>query len=271
MAISLANLRRATAFKPPRLLFYSEPGMGKTTLASEFPDHVFLQIEDGTPADAEITSFGELNDYADVMSALGALYMEDHAFKWVVIDSVTYLQKLVFAETCARGDDKGNAKAHIEDFGYGKGYVYCQRVWEDFLTGLRALRNDRNMGIVLIAHSIVERFDDPETVSYDRYEIDLHAKSVGMIEREVDGILLLKKPVHIQTEKQGFDGKRAIAQGSSNRIQICAQGKPAYIAKNRYGIPETLDFVRGKGYAALSQYFPQPLTPATPDLRQAAE
>lgn len=255
MALQLSDLKQVRADKPPRILIYGPPGIGKTTLASEFPAPVFLQIEDGTPGELELTSWGKLDTFGQVMDALGALWSEDHDHRTLVVDSVTEMQKLVFAETCARGDDKGNAKSNIEDFGYGKGYIYAQRVWSDFLEGINALRRDKAMNIVLIAHSTVSRFDDPETVSYDRYEIDLHKHSVGAIEREMDAILLLKQPVQVKTEEQGFNKSRARADGGGV-VLIHAIGKPAFIAKNRYGIPATVRFDRGAGYAALSKYLP---------------
>jgi hypothetical protein len=240
------------------VLVYGTPGIGKTTLAAEFPAPVFLQLEGGTPAGVEITGWDQdqLPDFASVMSALEALYTEDHGYQTLVVDSATELQKLVFAETCARGDEKGNSKANIEDFGYGKGYVYAQKVMHEFIDALALLRRERKMAIILIAHSTVERFDDPETVSYDRYEIDLHGKLVGMIERDMDAILLLKKPVTIKEEKEGFDKKRARADGSSSTVFIYTAGRPAYIAKNRYDMPEQIMYRRGQGYAELSKYFP---------------
>ena len=268
MAISLSDLRRVKGDGPPRVMVYGQPGYGKTTLASEFPDAVFLQVEDGTPGDVEITTFGKIDTFSDVLDALGQLYGEPHDFKTVVVDSITALERLIWAETCARGDDKGNAKDHIESFGYGKGYVYALRVWQEFLDGVNALRRDRGMIVILIAHSKIERFDDPETVSYDRYEIDLHAKAAGTIEREMDAILLLKPPVSIKTEDVGFNNKRNLGVDASGRIDIHAVGKPAYLAKNRYGIPEKIAFERGRGYAALAPYFPGGIPAA---LSEAAE
>jgi hypothetical protein len=241
------------------LLIYGTPGIGKTTLASEFPAPVFLELEDGTPGDVTIHGWSKPdlpNGFIDVMDALQALYDNEHDFKTIVVDSVTEMQRLIFAETCLRGDDKGNAKNNIEDFGYGKGYVYAQRVASEFLDGLNGLRRDRGMAVVLLAHSTVERFDDPETVSYDRYEIDLHDKLSGMFEREMDGILLLKKPVTVKTEEQGFNQKRARADGGGDTVWIHTAGRPAFVAKNRYGMPDKLLYKRGVGYAELAKYLP---------------
>lgn len=261
MAISLSDLKRVRADKPPRILIYGPPGIGKTTLASEFPDPVFLQVEDGTPGDVELVSFGKLDTFGQVMEAMSELYSAEHEFRTLVVDSVTELQRLIFAETCARGDEKGNPKANIEDFGYGKGYVYAMRVAQEFIDGINAIRRDRGMAVVLIAHSSVQRFDDPETVSYDRYEIAIRSSDKansdlrGLFEREMDAILLLKQPVSVAKEEQGFNKTRNRATGGGT-ILIHSVGKPAYTAKNRYGIPATMPFDRGNGYAVLSEYLP---------------
>ncbi len=217
---------------------------------------MFLQAEDGTPGDAEIVSFGKLSSYGEVIEAIGELYGTPHDFKTVVIDSVTELERMVFSETCRRGDDRGNAKNSIEDFGYGKGYVYAQRVWSELLEALNILRSERRMAIVLIAHSKIATVNDPDTVSYDQYQIDLHKQSVGMIEREMDTILFLRSPVTIKKEDQGFNKERTRAEGGNVVMAYCV-GKPSLIAKNRYGLPASLRIDKGAGYAALAPYFPE--------------
>ncbi|MCE7028445.1 ATP-binding protein [Jiella avicenniae] len=256
MAISLSDLRTVRADKPPRVLIYGNEGVGKTTLASEFPNPVFLQAEEGTPGELELSSFGTLPTFGAVMEAMEALYNDEHDFNTVVVDSVTALQRLIFVETCRRGDEYGNAKARIEDFGYGKGYVNAKVVLREFLEGCDLLRRDRGMAIVLIAHSVVTTFNDPETASYDRYEIDLHKQLLGEVTRDLDAILLLKKPVKTEEEKKGFNGTRTRASGAATVVLMHPIGKPAFVAKNRYGMPESLRFDRGKGFEALAGYFP---------------
>lgn len=254
MAISIKDLRRAEGNDPPRILLYGPEKAGKTTLASEFPSAIFLQTEEGTGT-LKLDTFGKLLSFADVMDAISTLYQEEHEFKNVVVDSVTSLQSLIYAETGERGDDKGNKKNRIEDFGYGKGYVYALAIWQEFLEGIMALRRDRGMGIILIAHSKIERFDDPETVSYSRYEIDLHDKARDLLKREVDVVLLLKPDVTIKVEEQGFNKTRARADGGRS-VWMHTSSRPAYAAGNRYDLPERIMYERGKGYATLASHFP---------------
>ena len=56
MALSRSNLVRAKSDKPPRIVIYGVPGIGKTSLAAEFPDPIFVQTEEGT-GNLELTSF----------------------------------------------------------------------------------------------------------------------------------------------------------------------------------------------------------------------
>src|SRR5690606_16989644 len=164
-----------------------------------------------------------------------------------------------------RGDDEGKSYSRIEDFPYGKGYVYAMAVWSDILDGLDALRNDRGMNVVLIAHSIVGAFNDPEAPAYDQYQIAIHSSAKnnadhrGLIERHMDGIFLLKKNVVTKAEdKHGVETKkekstvRTRATGGDT-ILIHTVGKPAFTAKNRYGMPPSIRYDKGEGYRALAQ------------------
>ena len=250
MALSLTDLKRVRADLPPRIIIYGPPGMGKTTLASEFPAPVFLQIEDGTPGDLELTSFGHLQSFSAVMDALTALYAEEHAYKTVVVDSLSELEALIWEETARR-----NNWQSIEQPGYGKGYVEADRVWGEFIEGLNALRRQRGLGIVLIGHAVVDRFDDPTSQSYSRYDIDLHKRAKASLDREVDAIFLVKQEVAIAKEDTGFNKQRTIGMSGDARW-IYTEGRPSFTAKSRYPMPDRILFKKGAGYAAIAPHLP---------------
>lgn len=250
MAISLKDLKRVKSVLPPRTLIYGPPGLGKTTLASEFPNTVFLQTEQGENSTSEIDTFGLLTSYNDVIDALSSLYNEDHNFKNIAVDSLDKLEPLIWAATC-----EANKWEHMESPGYGKGYLAADVFWRDFIEGLNALRRERGMTITLLAHSEVNRFDDPRTASYSRFDIRLHKRALSIVEDEMDLICFINQEATIKEEKQAFDKKRTHAEGGIQRW-IYVEGRPAMNAKNRYGMTGKMPFIKGQGYAQLAKYFP---------------
>jgi hypothetical protein len=235
MAISLASLRRGGEARPPRLLVYGVAGVGKTKLAADAPNPVFLQTEDGLGG-IDAATFGLLRSFDEVMAAIASLYTESHDFQTVVLDSLDWLEPLVWRHTCAI---QTTPWANIEQPGFGKGYGAAVDVWRDFLEGINSLRDERGMAVVLIAHADIKRFDSPETEPYDRYQPKLHARASALIQEHVDAVLFANYRISTLKSDAGF-GKKVTRGVSGGDRLLHTTERPAYLAKNRFGLSDTL-------------------------------
>ena len=183
------------------------------------------------------------------------LRREDHDYQTVVIDSVDWLERLIWDKVCQESGVDSIEKA---DGGYSKGYTHALTFWREIVGHLNALRNDRGMVIVLIAHAKVERFEDPESSTYDRYSPRLHKQAAALLCEWCDAVLFATRKIRTQSEDAGFNRKRTIAHAlgkdGGERI-LRTVGGPSCIAKNRYGIVGDLPLSWAAFMAALS---PQP-------------
>ena len=253
---SLSRIQRGRMSKPPRILCYGVEGIGKSTFGSQAPNPIFIQCEDGLDEIAT-DRFPLATSFDDVVAALTELRNQQHDYESVVIDSVDWLERLVWDKLCAE-----HSVASIEQVagGYSKGYTLALSFWREVIDHLNALRNTRGMVVVLIAHSKVERFEDPESSPYDRYSPRLHKHAAALVSEWCDAVLFATRRIRTQTEDAGFNRKRttahAIGSAGGERILRCVGG-PSCVAKNRYGITEELPLSWAAFIQALTNNQPQ--------------
>ena len=233
MAISLASLRCSTSLTPPRLLIYGVSGVGKTTCAAGSPRPSIIQTEDGL-GNISAPTFGLLRSFDEVMEAVACLYTESHDYQTVVLDSLDWLEPLIWQHTAQLHN-----QPDIESFGYGKGYLAALDTWRSLLDGLNALRDERGMGVILIAHAEIKRFDSPETEPYDRYQPKLHSRASALVQEHVDAVLFANYRISTLKSDVGFNKKVVRGVSGGDRLLHTAE-RPAFLAKNRFGMPETL-------------------------------
>jgi hypothetical protein len=214
--------------RPPRIILQGPHGIGKSTFGANAPSPIFIPTEDGLTS-IDVPHIPVAKKLDDVWQYMTALIKEDHDYKTVVIDTVDWLETLIFSQTCSDG-----GKTSIEDFGYAKGYVFALKHWERLVSGLTILR-DKGMAVLLLAHSEIKPFNPPDSPAYDRYQIAIHKAAAAMLEEYSDAVLFVNYKVFVTK-----DGLKNKATGGE-RI-IYTSPNPAYRAKNRYGFPEEMPF-----------------------------
>ncbi len=254
MAFNLQSLRRANRARPPIILLHAPHGIGKTTLAASAPNPVFLPTEDGLWHN--VPTFPRAESFEDVLSALESLYNDAHDFQPVVIDSLDWMEPMVWRKTCAI-----NKWPSIEAPGYGKGYIAAADQWREYVDRITALRDDRNITVIQIAHSLVKRFESPETDPYDRYLVNLQDRASGLIQQHCDFVGFLNYRVSVVKTDAGFNRKVSRGVGGGVRV-LYTEERPAFLAKNRFAMPEQIELPDVTGndpalWAAVAQYFPQ--------------
>ncbi len=255
----LNQIQRGTVTAPRRMVLYGVHGVGKSSFGSMADKPVFIQTEDGL-ANIDCERFPVAGRYADVIAALGELYTEQHGYRTVVIDSLDWLERLILADVCQK-----RGVESIEDIGYGKGYVFALTNWREVLAGLDALRNERGMNVILIAHAQIERFANPETDTYDRYSPRLQKLASALVQEWCDEVLFATYRIHTKTTNEGFDRKRVHGVGSGERI-IRTTERPAHVAKNRLNLPDEIPLDYGI-YAAFARG-ENPLAATEPPVEQ---
>ncbi len=172
--MQLSGVVKGKQAKSWRILLYGTEGVGKSTFASQCPAPIFLGAEDGT-AHLDVQRFPSPSCWDDILSAVKILADDKHEFKTLVVDTVDWVEPLLWAHICKR--DK---KQDIEDYGYGKGYQCALDEWRTFLALLEKLR-EKSINVLLLGHSHLKTFKNPTDEDFDRYELKLHAKAAGLL------------------------------------------------------------------------------------------
>lgn len=230
MAFDLSSIKRGPDLKPPRIFLYSVEGIGKSTFGASAPNPIFIQTEDGL-AGLDVARFPLATSIADVRTAIATLLDSEHDFETVVLDSADWLEQIIVKEIESTHEAK--------DLAYGKGALKQAEIWRDLLDGFNALRTERGMAVVLIGHCHIKRFDSPETEPYDRYMPKLQERSSALVREWCDALLFANYRTVVKTTEVGF--KKEVSRGITNGERLLyTSEKPAYMAKNRYALPDQL-------------------------------
>jgi hypothetical protein len=223
MQITTGQIRQAQ-----RTVIYGPEGIGKSTLAALWPNPLFLDTEDGT-SHLNVRRI-RVTAWKDVLDAMATIQKQPSLCDTIVIDTADWAERLCVSHICAKAKNTS-----IEDFGFGKGYIYLA---EEFAAMLHTLRELRDTGIhsVIVAHSTVKKLELPDQGgAYDHYELKCSRTVTPLLKEWADALLFINYKVLVSTDKDG----RSRAVGGKERI-IHTQHSAAFDAKNRWNLQPTI-------------------------------
>jgi len=229
MAISLESISRTRRVRAPKVVIAGPGKIGKTTFAAMAPNAIGILTEDGADA-VDVQAFPLAKSLNEVYEAIGVLLNDKHDFQTVFIDSLDWLEPLLHTYVCEKQGWKS-----IEAPGFGKGYIEAANEWRNLLNGLEALRSERGMGVILIAHDKIKRIEDPLTEGYDSHVLKLHDRASGLVLEWADVIGFAGYRIFTNKTDAGFGNKETKATTTGERI-LHVEPHPAHCGGNRFGL-----------------------------------
>jgi hypothetical protein len=222
------KITRGIETTPAKVVLYGVEGIGKTTLASQFPGALILDTENGSRR-LDVARF-RCGTWSDLMVALREMVVEPAGFSTVVIDSADWAESMCRDFLCEK-----HGKKSIEDWPYGKGFTLLAETYGKMLEVCDTLI-EVGLHVVIVAHSKVVRTSPPDqTEGFDRYELDLHKHLAPAVKEWADAVLFLNYRTKLV---QGSDGRHK-GLGGKQRLMF-AERSAAWDAKNRFGLPEEM-------------------------------
>lgn len=228
----LQTIKKGPSARPPKLMLIGVEGVGKSTAGAQMPNPVFICGESGLvgPQFEGVANFTP-SKWSEVVQFAEELAKEPGDFKTLVIDTLDWIEPMLYqhvVEAAKKPDIK-----HIEDFGYGKGYVIAQQEARKLLVALDKV-NAAGLNVLLLSHSQLKTVKNPTGEDYDHFESKMNVKVAGLFKEWCDAVLFARFEVYVKKE-----GLKVKARGGDTRI-VQTTHSAAWDAKNRFDLPEEM-------------------------------
>jgi len=238
------NITKGKIAKAQKFVIYGVEGIGKTSLAAQFPNPLFIDTE-GSTSNMDVVRMDKPTSWTMLKQQI--TYIKQHKpCSTLIIDTIDWAERLAIEFICER-----SSKISITDFGWGEGFTQLEQETGKFLNFLSDL-TEIGINVGLIAHAKITRFDDPgEMGAYDRYELKLGNKTTGktsaLIKEWADMVLFARyKVLSVATDDKG---KKFKGQGGQRVLNTTHH--PAWDAKNRFNLPDEIPL----DFAAIAHIF----------------
>ena len=239
----LDNVTTGRQVVPRRTLLHASHGIGKTIFASKWPRPILLPTEDGF-SHVDITATKKLEKSRDLWSAL--IECVDSDYETIVIDSVDWLERIIWNEL----DEEGSK------MDFGKGNLEAAKRLGEILKVCDKAR-DAGKHILLIGHTQQIRIEHPNGMSWDQMAVNLSKNCRAMVSEWCDEMLYAEMDMVVDQKQESFGRTRNVGIDKGCRV-LHTVGKPAFQAKNRVpGLPEKFDLSDAEAYISAVTEVPQ--------------
>lgn len=248
----LSRVQTQVPIKPPRIVIHGPGGVGKTTFGASTSKPIVFPFEEGEGI-IQVPRLPRPSDYEEVMSTFDELLKADHDYRTLVLDTVDYLEPLVWAKVCRAHTTSKNKYSHIEDFGFGKGYLYADPYWTEVFRSLDALRRERSMMILVLSHNTVAEIKDPNLGPYHKIEPKLHKRANALMYEWADvvGFLDIERvAIDREASVNGKGPKIRTATTTGLRV-LYLEDQGSFRAKNRFDLPPSIEIPKDSPFSAL--------------------
>ena len=227
------NITRGRIKKALKVVLYGPEGIGKSTLAAQFPGAVFIDTEDST-AHMDVARFDKPSSWQMLKDQADWVRQNPGEVGTLVIDTADWAEQMEIDDLCKKKGWDG-----LEGAGYGKGYTYSAEEFGKLLNILQGCVN-AGVNVVITAHATLRKVELPEEMgAYDHWEMKTSKKVAPMIREWADAVFFLNyKTVIVNVDGKGQTKGKNKAQGG--RRVMYTTHTPFWDAKNRFGLPDEL-------------------------------
>jgi len=214
--------------RPIKLGIFGSEGIGKTSLASQCPNALIIDTENGT---SRINCRRiKCNDWDNLNAIVKGVKDNPTICKTLVIDTLDKAESYCVDYLCQKFH-----KANIEDWGYGKGYTILQDEMNRFFELLNTLI-DVGINVCIVAHGKPRKYELPEEEgAFDRWELKLTKQVAPLFKEWCDALLFCNYKTYVVTTENNVKK----AQGGKRVMYTTHHA--CWDAKNRFGLPDELE------------------------------
>lgn len=224
------NITRGMQKAPVKTLIYGPEGIGKSTLASKWPDPVFIDTE-GSTKRMDVARLPAPEEWDDIINEVKWVVQNPDIFKTLVVDTMDWAEMI-----CSK---KLFGNKGIESPGYGKGYVMLAEKFKELLDELDKVIA-AGIHVTVTAHAYMRKFEQPDEIgAYDRWELKLQKKTAPIVKEWADMVLFCNyRTLVVNVDGQGAVKGKNKAQGGE-RVMYASHHN-CWDAKNRFGLPDQM-------------------------------